>query len=389
MSKRGSGEGTVFKRADGRWVGRISLGKDASGNRQRKTVYGKTQQEALQKVDNLRQQAKLNTKAIITPDSLAGYLQRWLDNDVAVNRAETTLAEYEGSTRLHTVPFIGHIKLSKLDGERMMAWQAELQKLGYSDNQRLRSIRVLRNALNKAVKLGLIQFNPCMVLDKPRVERKEIVPLEPEQCHTLFAECAAHRVGDIITLAAMTGLRKRELFALEWTAINLDEGFLSVRQALREVVGKIKVKPTKTKNSRRMVTLEPIAVAALRSRLEKAKAEGFDPEEVPIVFPDTIGGYLRGSNFDRQCWYPIRTAAGIPSTVKFHHLRHTQASLMLHAGVDLKVIQTRLGHADFSTTANTYAHLLQDAQAQASEKLGSLMAKTAPVGTFGGYTKKA
>lgn len=280
MSKRGSGEGTVFKRADGRWVGRISLGKDASGNRQRKTVYGKTQQEALQKVDNLRQQAKLNTKAIITPDSLAGYLQRWLDNDVAVNRAETTLA-------------------------------------------------------------------------------------------------------------AMTGLRKRELFALEWTAINLDEGFLSVRQALREVVGKIKVKPTKTKNSRRMVTLEPIAVAALRSRLEKAKAEGFDPEEVPIAFPDTIGGYLRGSNFDRQCWYPIRTAAGIPSTVKFHHLRHTQASLMLHAGVDLKVIQTRLGHADFSTTANTYAHLLQDAQAQASEKLGSLMAKTAPVGTFGGYTEKA
>lgn len=100
-------------------------------------------------------------------------------------------------------------------------------------------------------------------------------------------------------------------------------------------------------------------------------------------------GNLRGSNFDRQRWYPIREAAGLPESVTFHDLRHTQASLMLHAGADMKIIQQRLGHADFSTTANTYAHLLQDAQAQASEKRGSLMVKTAPVGTHGGYTKKA
>lgn len=378
MSKRGSGEGTIHQREDGRWVGRLSLGKDVNGDRQRKTVYGRTQQDVIAKLDEVKLQARLNQKAFVAKDSLAAYLQRWLNNDVAVNRSAKTLEEYESSTRLQTVPFIGAVKLSKLNGEKLLEWQGTLKRNGMSDNQRLRSIRVLRNALNKAVKLGLLAFNPCNVLDKPRVDRKEVIPLELDQCHRLFDECAAHRVGDIITLAAMTGLRKRELFALEWSAVNLSEGVLFVRKACEEINGKVFTKVPKTKSSRRMVTLEPIAVAALESRLKKAKDEGFDPDIVPICFPDTIGGYLRGSNFDRNCWYPIRKAAGIPKTVTFHDMRHTQASLMLAAGVDLKVIQERLGHADFSTTANTYAHLMQDAQATASSKLGAMMERKQP-----------
>ncbi len=85
--------------------------------------------------------------------------------------------------------------------------------------------------------------------------------------------------------------------------------------------------------------------------------------------------FLRGSNFDRYVWYKIRESAGVPVTVRFHDLRHTQASLMLAAGIDLKVIQKRLGHSSFEITANTYAHLLQEAQANAVVKLGELLDK--------------
>lgn len=123
------------------------------------------------------------------------------------------------------------------------------------------------------------------------------------------------------------------------------------------------------------MALDDEAVKALRSRLKKAKEEGFEPEDVPVVFPNERGGYLRGSNFDRRVWYPIRKAAGIPDTFVFHDLRHTQASLMLVAGVDLKVIQKRLGHRDFATTANTYSHLLQNIQNEAVEKLSAMMKK--------------
>lgn len=377
MGKRANGEGTIYQRPDGRWRGRISLGKDASGKRIQKTVYGKTQQEVVDKLDELRQQTKLNKSAVIAKDSVAAYLQRWLETDVAVNRADRTLELYADSVRLYINPYIGAVKLLSLDGERLLKWQADLKKAGHTDNTRLKSIRVLRAALNKAVKLRMLTHNPCAVLDIPRVERREVIPLEPEQCHTLFAECESHRIGDVITLAAMTGLRKGELFALPWSAVNLREGVLTVRQTLQEIKGKLKLKITKTKSSRRVVTLEPLAIQALMNRLDKAKAEGFEPDEVELCFTDTQGGFLRNSNFDRNIWHPIRDNVGIPD-VKFHDLRHTQASLMLHAGVDMKVIQQRLGHASYLTTANMYAHLMQDAQATASAKLATMMEAAKP-----------
>jgi len=141
----------------------------------------------------------------------------------------------------------------------------------------------------------------------------------------------------------MTGLRKGKLFGLEWNAINLDDGVLVVRKALQELKG-LKLKEPRTAAGKRSVTLDAVAIEALRSRLKKALDEGFDQTEIPIVFPNQRGGHLRGSNFDRYVWYPICESAGIPETFVFHDLRHTQASLMLAAGVDLKVIQKRLGH---------------------------------------------
>lgn len=283
--------------------------------------------------------------------------------------------EYESAVRLYIVPFIGHLKLAKLDGEQLVNWQATLKRKKFTANMRLRSIRVFRNALNKAVKLRILPYNPIATLDKPKVSRKEVVPLEPDQCRALFEACQKHRLGDVIILAAMTGLRKGELFAMHWNAVNLDEGVLVVRKTLQEIRGR-KLKDPKTSAGKRVISLDPVAVEALRSRLREALDEGFDPAQVPIVFANIRGGYLLGSNFDRNVWYPIRDGVGIPDTFVFHDLRHTQASLMLAAGVDLKVIQKRLGHRDFATTANTYSHLLQGAENEAVEKMAAMMQKT-------------
>ena len=373
--KRGDGEGTVFQRPDGRWVGVISLGFDVQGKRRRKTVYGLTQAEVIEKLDNLKQSRKTNAKTVYGKDTVAAYIQRWLNDDIAINRARKTLVGYQQTFKKHINPYIGSIKLRTLEGEQLIAWQAKLARNKISNPKRLFSIAVLRSALNKAVRLRLIQFNPLSAVDKPTVETKEVKPLEPEQCHKLFAACQGHRIGDVIVLAAMTGVRKGELFALEWNAVNLDEGVLVVRKTLEELK-ELTAKEPKTAAGKRVVSLDPVAVAALRSRLRKAQEEGFDPAQVPIVFANIRGGYLRGSNFDRNVWYPIRDSVGIPDTFVFHDLRHTQASLMLAAGVDLKVIQKRLGHADFATTANTYSHLLQNAQNDGVDKLAAMMLKT-------------
>ena len=374
--KRPDGEGSIQQRQDGRWMARLSVGRDAGGKAHRVSIYGATQAEVVTKLQALRQQRDVNAKSIFGKDTVAAYLQRWLDNDVEINGAGKTHQEYEGVVRLYIVPFVGHLKLAKLDGEQLVNWQATLKRKKFTANMRLRSIRVFRNALNKAVKLRILPYNPIAALDKPKVSRKEVTPLEPEQCHSLFEACQKHRLGDVMILAAMTGLRKGELFALHWNAVNLDEGVLVVRKTLQELRGFI-LKAPKTSAGKRVISLDPVAVEALRSRLRKALEEGFDPAQVPIVFANINGGYLSGSNFARRVWYPIREAAGIPDTFVFHDLRHTQASLMLAAGVDLKVIQKRLGHRDFATTANTYSHLLQGAENEAVEKMAAMMLKTA------------
>ena len=376
--KRGTGEGTVFQREDGRWVGRLSLGFDSGGRRSQKTVYGLTQAEVNGKLDDLKQQRKHGARSIVGRDTLAGYLQRWLDDDILLNRAGKTHSGYEGIIRLYITPFLGTQKLTKLSGETLVAWQAKLARKGCSNDIRHRTIKILRAALSKAVKLRIIPFNACACLDKPKTIRKEVTPLEPEQCRALFIACQSHRLGDLIVLAAMTGLRKGELFALEWNAVNLSEGVLVVRRTLQELGDGLTVKEPKTAAGKRVVSLGTEAVEALRNRLKKAVDEGLKPEHCPIVFPTTDGGYLRGSNFDRRAWYPIREAAGIPESFVFHDLRHTQASLMLAAGVDLKVIQKRLGHRDFATTANTYSHLLQNAQNEAVDLVDAMMSRRAP-----------
>jgi integrase len=301
-----------------------------------------------------------------------------LDDHITLNRSGKTAQNYEGIIRLYIKPFIGSQALNKLDGEKLVQWQAKLTRNKCSKDIRHRTIKILRSALNHAVKLRIIPFNPCIVLDKPKVTRKDSTPLEPSQCRSLFTACDSHRLGDVIVLAAMTGLRKGELFALEWNAVNLAEGVLVVRRSLQELSGSLKSKEPKTTAGKRVVSLGAEAIQALRNRLKKAKDEGFEPDEVPIVFPNTLGGYMRGSNFDRRVWHPIRKAAGIQDTFVFHDLRHTQASLMLAAGVDLKVIQKRLGHQDFSTTANTYSHLLQGAQDDAVAKVDELLRIRAP-----------
>lgn len=91
------------------------------------------------------------------------------------------------------------------------------------------------------------------------------------------------------------------------------------------------------------------------------------------MFPNTLGRFERGSNFDRRTWHPIRKAAGLADSVRFHDLRHTAASLMIAAGVSMKVVQEKLGHSDYLLTANTYSHLLQGAQAEAAARVDALL----------------
>ena len=374
--KRAAGEGCIIQRPNGLWEGRVRVTDPGDNSKQKRvSVYGKTQGEVLSKLEAMREQRRTSPKSLLAKDSLGAYLARWLEDDIEPNKAPKTAEEYRGVVRLHVLPYLGAERLAGLDGEKLVRWQSALMRAGRSAATRAKAIRVLRCALNRAVRLRLIPFSPMVSVDRPRLVRDERRPLEPEQIAKLVEVCQGHRLGDLIALAVMTGLRKGELFGLQWSAVNLSERVLVVRRSVSEPGGRLIIKEPKSRASRRVVTLGVDAVAALQRRLEKAKEEGMGPEEVPVVFPDSRGGYLRSSNFDKAVWYPLRAAAGIPESVVFHDLRHSAASLLLAAGVSLKTIQARLGHQDFGTTANTYSHLLAGAQAEAVAKVDELMSR--------------
>ena len=105
-----------------------------------------------------------------------------------------------------------------------------------------------------------------------------------------------------------------------------------------------------------------------------------------LYSPVRTADYIWGSNVDCDGWHLIREAVGIPDTFTFHDLRHTQASRLLYSGADPKVIQFRLGHAKFETTANQYAHLQKVAQTEATSKFDTMMPHQQPAGTFDGHT---
>ncbi len=228
------------------------------------------------------------------------------------------------------LPYIGMIKLGRLNAMDLVAWMGALRRLNVTDGLRRKSHTVLRNALNSAVKLQLITNNPCGAIDPPKTRKPEIKWLELNECERLVEVCKGHRLGDAVILAAITGMRRGEIPGLKWSAVNLSETLLTVREIVDERPGVfIRLKPPKTECSRRVMMLGDLAIEVLRRRREKVIAENMPPREVQPVFPHRQGTQCRGRSFYHCVFIRLRDAAGISENFTFHGLRHTQASLMV------------------------------------------------------------
>jgi integrase len=166
-------------------------------------------------------------------------------------------------------------------------------------------------------------------IDKPKVQRRDVAALEPDKCRRLIAECKSHRLGDIATLAGLTGLRLGEFLALQWPDLNLSEAVLSVHRTMEERKDGTAFKELKSRAGRPTVSLDETVIQSLKSRLRKAKPDGMPPVHIALVFPNTEEKWQSRGELSRQTWYPIRKAAEIPKTVWFHDLRHTHQAWQL------------------------------------------------------------
>jgi integrase len=208
----------------------------------------------------------------------------------------------------------------------------------------------------------LISRSPCHGVSLPRVPRRTVKPITPEEVDRLVAATSPPYDVALLVLA-WCGLRWGELGALRRNRIDLDRGTIDVREAVTTVHGKVLTGPTKT-HQRRTVVI-PVF---LRDRLAEHLQTDVDLVPTARLFSSPQGGVLRYQNFLRRVWRPAVRAAGLGS-ITIHQLRHFCVSVMIAEGATALDIMKQVGHENIETTYNVYGHLMPGRQEDLAERL--------------------
>lgn len=366
VGKRAHGEGTISKRPDGTWEGKVSLGYDAEGKRKRKTVYGKTRQEVKGKLDELKRQIEGGTFSAAKL-TVKGYLEQWLTEKVREVKPQTA-EDYRYQLEKYVIPIIGGLELGKLTPLKVQAMCGELADR-ISPQRANKCRRVLSGALSQAVCWQLIPRNPCDAVKPLKVAQTEMKLWEPKEAARFLDSARPHRLLAFFYLAMSTGMRRGELLGLRWEDVG--ESYLVVRQAVIEQRGRIMITTPKTEKGARRIALSPDVGEVMNQHRDRQEAErqllGTAWPDTGLVFVSEVGTLLHPRNFTRT-WHTLQTNAGV-RRVKLHDLRHLHASMAIRSGVDPKVLADRLGHAKASFTLDVYTHLFEEQRANSAVSL--------------------
>jgi integrase len=238
---------------------------------------------------------------------------------------------------------------------------------------------VLRVALNRAVKLQLVQRNVLLLADPPKVTTAEIYPLTPEQAASLLAAAQGNRHEHLYAMLVATGLRLGEAQALRWQDVDLPGGKLRVRHTLLWLGARepwVLAEP-KSERGKRVVPLIGPAAAALQAQRDRQAFERRMAGEVyadnGFVFTDPLGGPVSASSVDHDFKKLLRQA-GLPTTHRVHDLRHSTATYLLGAGVPGRVVMDILGHSNMAMTHH-YQNVLSGMLTEAATALEAWLAK--------------
>lgn len=281
------------------------------------------------------------------------FAARWLlTRDVEARTAERTLS----LLRTHLIPRWGRWQLGQIDYLSVQEWVTDLRRyLAPATVAKCHGLLLM--ILKTAVRAKVIAVNPAEGVRLPlspdqQQRRAASLSLDDFRKRLLPAVPVEYRA--LVAIAAGAGLRWGECAGLPWHAVDLRGDRVEVAQVAVETPGSVSIRPyPKTRAGRRLVPMAPFLVAELRVLLSQ-----FDREPSPqeLVFDSRVGTPLRRSNFRRRVWVPALTRAELPSTLRFHDLRHSYATWLVTNGVPVNAVQKVMGHANASTTLNRYTH---------------------------------
>ena len=387
---------TIQKRGDTYRI-TVSNGYDAKGKQLRKSMTwqpapGMTQKQIEKELDR---QAVLFENKVKSGQYMEGnikfqdFAERWFEDYGKEHLRERTYLRYvELSQRTYAA--IGHIRLDRLQPHHLLDFYKQLAEPG--QNKRTggglasKTIKhyhtFISSVMERAVKWKLIADNPCHRVDAPKADKKQIQYLDDKQALQFMdaLEKEPLEYQTIFSILLLTGMRRGELLGLEWPDINLDERVIRIRRTSQYAPGAgIYTDTTKTEQSKRPLSI-PAELADLlrRYRVEQGErrlrvGDRWSPEwaEHPRLFTQWDGKPMH-PNAPYQELQKLLQRNGLPK-VSLHSLRHTNATLLIRQGTDVRTVSGRLGHSQTSTTLNIYAEFLQSADKAASESIADAL----------------
>ncbi|MBN1067142.1 site-specific integrase [Clostridium botulinum] len=351
---------------------------------------GITKKEALQKLNEeiyRQNNGLLKPKEILLKD----YLKIWLEDYVKPNNSENTYIKYKGTVNKYINPQLGLIKLCDLKVINIEQFLSKLKKTKLSSTTIQKHYLVLNGALNKAIKLQMLNDNPCKYVDTPKRSKYKASILTFEELHSIYTNLNTKIYEDYIMKLGMdltieTGLRRGEMCGLQWSDIDFDNKILNVNTALIRVNNDYKISNLKTDSSYRKLPLSNEIIKILKSHKSKQNINkikygnnfiysnkfGGDSTEYNLIFTWENGRYIIPSNFlqrlKRLCKY-----CKIEKNIRWHDLRHSNATILLKNKISMKVIQERLGHSLMQTTADIYAHVTEEMNREATDVISNVL----------------
>ncbi|MFA5450456.1 MAG: site-specific integrase [Dehalococcoidales bacterium] len=315
--------------------------------------------------------------------TLADHLHQWMESYVVANCSQRTFDGYEVIVEKHLIPELGRIQLKNLSPRDIQLFYGRsAQKISRRTGEQLsnRTIhhfhRCLSQSLKYAVRQGYLNRNPCELVDPPKPRKKAMRTLDPSELAALLDAAKSNRFYPAIYTAVNTGLRLAELLGLRWRDVDPDITVsISVNRVLYKRKGVCIFKEPKTERSRRQVAMTPKLAIFLR-QYKKECQRLFERLGKPLTLDELVFFNHNGEAIDPSVlssnFRKIVKAAGL-SSIRFHDLRHTFASLTLLSGAPPKVISEALGHSSVAFTMDVYSHIIPGMQEEAMAKLNSVI----------------
>lgn len=317
--------------------------------------------------------------------SFSDYIRYWLT--LAKRKVdEVTYQGYESLAQTHILPYFDTLAVLLKDVSLpiLQTYIDEKHTHGRKDGKgglSARSLRlhknILQQTLDEALKVGLLQSNPCRFLILPKSKRYESSYYTAQQLQTLFEAIRGEPLYPLVKIAALYGLRRSELLGLKWDSIDFENRTLTIKHTVSKVTKVVEKDKTKNASSFRSFPLLPEAVSIFQhaKAAENTNRRLFGKEyldnEYVFKWPD---GRPYSPDYVTDKFSALLRKHDLPH-IRFHELRHSCASLLINNGFTLKDVQEWMGHADIKMTANIYGHLDVSRKQSMAERLAGTLSE--------------